>query len=100
MVHSVNAPQAPVTLAPEESIMNGMSFDPPISQADVHASDTLPSISGPVAEVGTVPWDDEMMWQLFQYQPSLDWFDSDILDPAAWELGGGLVPETQNDGLV
>jgi hypothetical protein len=43
------------------------------------------------------PWDDEMMWQLFQCQPSLDWFDSDILDPAAWDLSSGLIPETQYD---
>jgi hypothetical protein len=29
-------------------------------------------------------WDDKMIQQLFQAQPSLDWFDSDILDPALW----------------
>jgi hypothetical protein len=32
------------------------------------------------------PWQDDMMWQLFQAQPSLDWFNSDILDPASWDL--------------
>lgn len=26
-------------------------------------------------------WNDDMMWQLFQSQPSLDWFNADILDP-------------------
>jgi hypothetical protein len=26
-------------------------------------------------------WDDDMMWQLFQSQPSLDWFNADIPDP-------------------
>jgi hypothetical protein len=26
------------------------------------------------------------MWQLFQSQPSLDWFNADILDPA-WDIG-------------
>jgi myosin-crossreactive antigen len=25
------------------------------------------------------------MWQLFQSQPSLDWFNADILDPA-WDI--------------
>lgn len=32
---------------------------------------------------GLVPstWNDDMMWQLFQSQPSLDWFNADILDP-------------------
>ncbi|KAJ4304688.1 hypothetical protein N0V90_000215 [Kalmusia sp. IMI 367209] len=31
-------------------------------------------------------WNDDMMWQLFQCQPSLDWFNSDILDPGTWDL--------------
>lgn len=30
-------------------------------------------------------WNDDMMWQLFQSQPSLDWFNTDILDPA-WDI--------------
>jgi hypothetical protein len=30
-------------------------------------------------------WNDDMMWQLFQSQPSLDWFNADILDPM-WDL--------------
>ena len=30
-------------------------------------------------------WNDDMMWQLFQSQPSLDWFNADILDPA-WDV--------------
>lgn len=36
---------------------------------------------------GIVPssWNDDMMWQLFQSQPSLDWFNADILDPA-WNI--------------
>lgn len=32
------------------------------------------------------PWEDDMMWQLFQAQPSLDWFNSDILDLDSWDL--------------
>lgn len=31
-------------------------------------------------------WDDAMMWQLWQSQPSLDWFNSNLLDPASWDL--------------
>lgn len=31
-------------------------------------------------------WDNEMMSQLFSCQPSLDWFNSDILDPTTWDL--------------
>jgi hypothetical protein len=30
-------------------------------------------------------WNDDMMWQLFQSQPSLDWFNADILDPT-WDV--------------
>lgn len=30
-------------------------------------------------------WNDDMMWQLFQSQPSLDWFNADILDPT-WDI--------------
>ncbi|KAK7181265.1 hypothetical protein PSPO01_12742 [Paraphaeosphaeria sporulosa] len=41
-----------------------------------------PQEESPVKE----PWQDDMMWQLFQAQPSLDWFNSDILDPASWDL--------------
>jgi hypothetical protein len=32
-------------------------------------------------------WNDNMMWQLFQSQPSLDWFNADILDPT-WDFNG------------
>jgi hypothetical protein len=31
-------------------------------------------------------WNDDRMWQLFQSQPSLDWFNADIPDPN-WDLG-------------
>lgn len=32
-------------------------------------------------DLGLSSWNDDMMWQLFQSQPSLDWFNADILDP-------------------
>jgi hypothetical protein len=32
-------------------------------------------------------WNDDMMWQLFQSQPSLDWFNADILNNNAWDIG-------------
>lgn len=41
------------------------------------------SLSG---TMGAEAWQDDMMWQLFQAQPSLDWFNSNILDPAVWDL--------------
>ncbi|KAJ4360718.1 uncharacterized protein N0V89_001285 [Didymosphaeria variabile] len=46
------------------------------------------SITGEAQEevMANEPWQDDMMWQLFQAQPSLDWFNSDILDPASWDL--------------
>ena len=33
----------------------------------------------------TSTWNDDMMSQLFQFQPSLDWFNADILDPT-WDF--------------
>lgn len=35
-----------------------------------------------VGEFLASSWNDDRMWQLFQSQPSLDWFNADILDPA------------------
>jgi hypothetical protein len=93
MVYGVNAPQALSTSTPEVPTANGATFEFPLAQAELDASDTLSSMARSVDGVAMVPWDDEMMWQLFQCQPSLDWFDSDILDPAAWDLSSGLIPE-------
>ena len=42
--------------------------------------------STPSKEIAGEGWQDDMMWQLFQAQPSLDWFNSDILDPLTWDL--------------
>jgi hypothetical protein len=55
--------------------------------------DNTPDVLGvaPAARSGstdgylTSTWNDDMMWQLFQSQPSLDWFNADILDPT-WDL--------------
>lgn len=41
--------------------------------------------NGDVGETLPSSWNDDMMWQLFQSQPSLDWFNADILDPT-WDL--------------
>ncbi|KAH8722501.1 putative Zn(II)2Cys6 transcription factor-like protein [Phaeosphaeriaceae sp. PMI808] len=41
----------------------------------------VPNVNGNADGFITSSWDDDMMWQLFQSQPSLDWFNSDILDP-------------------
>jgi hypothetical protein len=67
------------------TVNNGMPetaippIDPNIGQLNYpetngHADDFLTS------------WNDDRMWTLFQSQPSLDWFNADILDPA-WDLG-------------
>jgi hypothetical protein len=52
------------------------------------------SMQGMVPEVGanvddflTSSWQDDRMWQLFQSQPSLDWFNADILDPTWGDIG-------------
>lgn len=66
------------------------------AQISTHSS-TIPSLDTPEL-LGIAPgaggnndgfltstWNDDMMWQLFQSQPSLDWFNADILDPT-WDL--------------
>lgn len=47
-----------------------------IPEAGVHVDDFL-----------TSSWQDDRMWQLFQSQPSLDWFNADILDPTWGDFG-------------
>lgn len=41
----------------------------------------LPQANDNAVDFLTSSWNDGMMWQLFQSQPSLDWFNADILDP-------------------
>lgn len=41
----------------------------------------VPGANGDVDGFLTSSWNDDMMWQLFQSQPTLDWFNADILDP-------------------
>jgi len=59
----------------------------PMSAAFGNGSGILNN-SGSDNTAGIMPssWNDDMMWQLFQSQPSLDWFNADILDPS-WGLG-------------
>jgi hypothetical protein len=45
----------------------------------------FPEVNGHVDDFLT-SWNDDRMWTLFQSQPSLDWFNAEILDPA-WDLG-------------
>jgi len=69
-------------------VMN--SVPPPQAYtAEVSGYPAMPVGTGPeqVNAAGDVEgfmassWDDDMMWQLFQSQPSLDWFNADIPDP-------------------
>ena len=49
-----------------------------------------PMVSGnndSVDDLMTSSWEDDRMWQLFQSQPSLDWFNADILDPTWSDFG-------------
>ncbi|EMD60418.1 hypothetical protein COCSADRAFT_40062 [Bipolaris sorokiniana ND90Pr] len=59
----------------------------PTSMPFNHGPDIMSSSDGD-ANNGMMAssWNDNMMWQLFQSQPSLDWFNADILDPA-WDIG-------------
>jgi hypothetical protein len=45
----------------------------------------FPNTNGDVDDFLASSWNDDRMWQLFQSQPSLDWFNADILDPG-WDL--------------
>jgi hypothetical protein len=45
----------------------------------------FPDANGNVDDFLTSSWNDNRMWQLFQSQPSLDWFNAEILDPD-WDL--------------
>jgi hypothetical protein len=58
------------------------------------AGSSLPTLDAPVVldtsnasanGFMTSTWNDDMMSQLFQFQPSLDWFNADILDPT-WDF--------------
>ncbi|KAF2676111.1 hypothetical protein K458DRAFT_424966 [Lentithecium fluviatile CBS 122367] len=57
----------------------------PLAQMRRETPDAPTTVTQPAGEDAGAIWDNEM-WQLFQCQPSLDWFDSDILDPSSWDL--------------
>lgn len=94
LMNGVHAAQEPIMSTAEKTTANSATFDCALAQAELGVSDTPTSMSKPEDGAGLAPWDDDMMWQIFQCQPSLDWFDSDILDPAAWDLSTSLMPET------
>ncbi|EOA90164.1 uncharacterized protein SETTUDRAFT_182687 [Exserohilum turcica Et28A] len=74
--------QPPVTSDPTGH-MAGYTTSMPFN----HGPDMLTNNGGETNNDAVVSsWNDDMMWQLFQSQPSLDWFNADILDPA-WDLG-------------
>lgn len=47
----------------------------------------VPETNGNAEDFLTSSWQDDRMWQLFQSQPSLDWFNADILDPTWGDFG-------------
>lgn len=71
---------------PTEGLAGMPTFTPP--PVFDGATDAANVSNGRGTAGGILPcsWNDDMMWQLFQSQPSLDWFNADILDPA-WDLG-------------
>jgi hypothetical protein len=66
-----NALVPEATISPLDTTTGQLSFNDPSRDVD----DFL-----------TSSWNDDRMWQLFQSQPSLDWFNADIPDPG-WDLG-------------
>ncbi|KAH7350410.1 Zn(II)2Cys6 transcription factor-like protein [Pyrenochaeta sp. MPI-SDFR-AT-0127] len=82
----------------QPSNTNGHAQAPTEGLAVQMGSYAPPSVFGTAADISNVPnidhasegllpssWNDDMMWQLFQSQPSLDWFNADILNPE-WDL--------------
>lgn len=67
------------TAAPTVHVPDGSL--PAMDAPDVLGAPT----TGAADDFLTSTWNDDMMWQLFQSQPSLDWFNADILDPT-WEV--------------
>ncbi|KAJ4359222.1 hypothetical protein N0V95_002389 [Ascochyta clinopodiicola] len=70
----------------------GFSAQPWTNPSTLSSMSDAPDILGVTPGVGgstdgflASTWNDDMMWQLFQSQPSLDWFNADILDPT-WDL--------------
>lgn len=84
------------TSVPQDSSNSNAAVPGFSAQTSTHSSTTpslnrpevlniAPSASGTTDGFLTSTWNDDMMWQLFQSQPSLDWFNADILDPT-WDL--------------
>ncbi|CAI6333098.1 unnamed protein product [Periconia digitata] len=60
-----------------------------VTASTLHGDSSAPSLSTDDAnQLGS--WDDDMLSQLFSCQPSLDWFNSDILDPGLWDSSIGM----------
>lgn len=82
LVHSYLHPTSVIERQPAET-SNMMNQD--VTPTDLGFT----NLEGTYAESHTLmkePWQDDMMWQLLQAQPSLDWFNSELLDPASWDL--------------
>lgn len=90
MVHTANAlhPLAIGAL----SVGVQAEVDPGSNTLGVPETDTGASV--PVS-ADIIPWDDDLMKQLFQCQPSINWLDSDILDPALWGVKNDPIPEAE-----
>jgi hypothetical protein len=79
---------------PSLGTTGGDTQAPPGSN-EVGMSETYAGASAPI-DNDVIPWDDDLMKQLFQCQPSLNWLDSDILDSALWDTNSELILEAQD----
>jgi hypothetical protein len=88
---------APLTIMPHENTTSHrQSAGIQLEQTERQDYDAVTDTSMQVAANVTLSWDDEMMSQLFHCQPSLDWFDSEILDATLWDFSAdSLVTEPQ-----
>jgi hypothetical protein len=59
----------------------------PVPMEAASVQGMVPEVGANVDEFLTSSWQDDRMWQLFQSQPSLDWFNADILDPTWGDIG-------------
>lgn len=75
-----------------EIAMDPTSLDNPSAKNQNSARDDA-AVSQQADTLPVTSWDDEMMWQLFHYQPSLNWCNSDILDQALWDTNTGPITE-------
>ncbi|KAF2029280.1 putative Zn(II)2Cys6 transcription factor-like protein [Setomelanomma holmii] len=82
LIHREAASGQIVTNASRNEVVQGTALPTTESSSEQLGA---PIADGEVDNFLTSSWNDDMMWQLFQSQPSLDWFNAEILDPP-WDM--------------